>query len=151
MTSSQTLSATLRQVRVTSKQLCSVARWMFWHSRSCWVNLHRPRAPSSTAWALRLASIGSYPSRQLGNDIHVRLRHPASPFRPTFTISSFLARSQALYATLSQLFRPSTWVSASARLGSLISRWTRILPSRGRESLLGRLGRLRDEAARGGP
>ena len=53
MTSSQTLSATLRQVRVTSKQLCSVACWMFWYSRSCWVNSHRPRASSSAAWTLR--------------------------------------------------------------------------------------------------
>ena len=53
MTSFQTPSATLWQVRVTSKQLCSVACWMFWHSRSCWVNEHRLRAWSSAAWALR--------------------------------------------------------------------------------------------------
>ena len=31
----------------------------------------------------RLANTGSYPTRRLGNGIHVRLRHPASPFRPT--------------------------------------------------------------------
>ena len=47
----------------------------------------------------RVASIESYPTRRLGNDVHVQLRHPAGPFRPTFTISSVLARARGFPST----------------------------------------------------
>jgi hypothetical protein len=39
MTSSQSSHATLQQLQVIFEQLCSVACWMFWHSRPCWEEL----------------------------------------------------------------------------------------------------------------
>jgi hypothetical protein len=153
---------TLWQLQVISKQqLRSVACWTFWHNRSCWVGSHRARAWSPAAWALRRCTRfckHQVIPRWLGT-IYSRCSVASArpPFRPCFAIKSFLARPRApplgylqerghsalikitfrcmtlnLCAMLSPLFRPSSRVSASAGLGSLVGRWTRISPWRQR-------------------
>jgi hypothetical protein len=51
MTSSQSSYATLRWLQVISKQLCTVACWMLWHSRSCSpVDSHRAEMQPSNVY-----------------------------------------------------------------------------------------------------
>ena len=97
--------ATLWQLQVISKQLCSVACWTSWHSRLCWVDLYRARAWSSAAWALNQRQIlqaSGYTLLVGWKTIFEVLgsvcRLLACPFRPCFTISSFLARPRAYLA-----------------------------------------------------
>ena len=51
MTSSQSSRTTLWVLQVIPKQLCSVAFWPFWHSRSSWIDSHRAQAWSSAGWS----------------------------------------------------------------------------------------------------
>jgi hypothetical protein len=177
MTSSQSSRAALWLLQVISN---SVACWTtFWQSGSRWVS-HRARVWSPTAWALRrctrFCKHQVIPARQLIFEVLGSVCRSARSFRPCFP-NLFLARPRAsptrvpapfranqdrfsihdayVCTMLSPLFRPSTCVSASARLES----WTvwsaggHEYRAEAAESLFWSvsLGRDRYEAARGRP